>query len=234
MRPRVVAASALLLSVRGGREMTKANELPRTNATDQDNPNELLLRFQQGDESALDGLWAYYLPRLQRWTRARLGMRGHDGVTAEDLVQEAFVKSLPKLRTFQPRGPASLFNYFRTILLNLIRDHARSRARRPLRDDIELETHVHPGPSPLEQVLRREMRDLYQEALAGLPDHEQELVVAVVEQHCTDQELAMRFAKPSRDAARMARSRAMARLTQALASPRPRGIDRSYAMCVGQ
>jgi RNA polymerase sigma factor (sigma-70 family) len=203
--------------------MTKANELPRTSETDQTVPNELLLRFQQGDEGALDSLWAYYLPRLQRWTRARLGFAGHDGVTAEDLVQEAFVRSLPRLRTFKPRGPASLFNYFRTILLNLIRDHARSRARRPLCDDVELDMRVHPGPSPLEEVLGREMRILYEEALAGLPEHEQQLVVAVVEQHCTDQDLAARFAKPSRDAARMARSRAMARLTQALTSSRRRG-----------
>jgi RNA polymerase sigma factor (sigma-70 family) len=214
--------------------MTKGNELPGTRETGQVMPNELLLLFQQGDESALDHLWAYYLPRLQRWTRARLGAAGQDAVTAEDLVQEAFVKSLPRLRTFEPRSQASLFNYFRTILLNLIRDHARSRARRPVRDDAALETRVHPGPSPLEQVLGREIRDIYQEALAGLPEHEQQLVVAVVEQHCTDKELARRFAKPSRDAARMARSRAMARLTQALTSPGSRGMVGGYAMAVGQ
>jgi RNA polymerase sigma factor (sigma-70 family) len=216
--------------------MTKANELPRTSETDQTLPSELLLHFQQGDESALDRLWAYYLPRLQRWTRARLGAAGgYDGVTAEDLVQEAFVKSLPRLRMFQPRGPESLFYYFRTILLNLIRDHARSRARRPLHDhDVELDMRVCPGPSPLEEVLGRELRDLYEEALTLLPEHEQQLVVAVVEQHCTDQELATRFSKPSRDAARMARSRAMARLTQALTSSCQRGRQGSDNRLPGQ
>jgi RNA polymerase sigma factor (sigma-70 family) len=183
---------------------------------DTTNSEALLLGFQSGDESALDHLWTYYLPRLQRWARRRAGGI-HDGMTAEDLVQEAFVRALPGLRTFQPRGPRSLFSYFCTIVSNQVRDHARRCARRPRADVSELEGRPHPGPSPLEQLLGRETRTRYARALVGLSERDRQMVVAFVEQRCTDEELAVRFAKPSRAAARMARSRAVARLAEAMA-----------------
>jgi RNA polymerase sigma factor (sigma-70 family) len=193
--------------------MMKTNELPMTSPT---SPETLLLRFQNGEEGALDDLLACYLPRLQRWARDRFPSVCNDGMTTDDLVQEAFVRSLPGLRTFQPKGPGGLLRYLRTIVLNQIRDHARCTARRPRRDVVELDTHIHPGPSPLDEVLARELRDSYRHALAGLPEQEQRIVVAYVEQRCTDDELAELFDKPSRNAARMARGRAIARVVRAM------------------
>jgi RNA polymerase sigma factor (sigma-70 family) len=213
--------------------MTKADELPKTSETSEANPDDLLRRFQAGDHSALEGLWSYYLPRLQRWARGRIPADGHDGVSADDLVQEAFVKSLPSLHTLQARGGGTLFGYLRMIVLNQMRDHARRRARRPRRDMMELDAHVHPGPSPLEEVLGREVRDFYEHALAGLPAGEKAIVVAVVEHRCSDTELAVRFAKPSRDAARMARRRAVARLVRAMPPPYRCGSERTPMLALG-
>jgi RNA polymerase sigma factor (sigma-70 family) len=180
-------------------------------------PDDLLLRFQAGDKGALDRLWTVCLPRLRRWARGRFQTCDQEGVTVEDLVQEAFVKALPGLRTFRPRGPGAFVGYLRTIVLNQIRDHARRSARRPRIDVSALEAHVHPGPSPLEQVLGRELRVRYERALACLSAQDRQMVVAFVELRCSDQELAARFAKPSRDAARVARNRAVARLAVAMA-----------------
>ena len=92
----------------------------------------------------------------------------------------------------------------------------RKTARRPRRELSELDSHVHPGPSPLEQAMGREVRARYERALAVLPEQARQMVVASVELRYTDDELAARFARPSRDAARMARKRAVASVALAM------------------
>jgi RNA polymerase sigma factor (sigma-70 family) len=181
-------------------------------------PEELLRRFQAGDESALGRLWAAYLPRLHRWTRRRFPVGISGGMTAEDLVQDAFLKSLPVLRTFAPRASGTLFGYFCAIVLNQIRDHARRSARRPSAPASELDTLPDATASPLEQVLSRERWEGYEQGLARLSLCDRQIVEAVVDERATDDELARRFGKPSRNAAGVARRRAVARLARAVAS----------------
>jgi RNA polymerase sigma factor (sigma-70 family) len=179
-------------------------------------PETLLRSFQAGDGRALDDLCAFYLPRLKRWARAHLRSSCRDGWSTEDLVQEAFVRSLPSLRTFTPRGPSGIFHYLCAVVRNQARDHLRKTARRPRREQSEPDTHAHPGPSPLQQVMTGEVRARYERALAVLPEQSRQMVVASLELRYTDDELAARFARPSRDAARMARKRAVATLAQAM------------------
>jgi RNA polymerase sigma-70 factor, ECF subfamily len=180
---------------------------------------ELILRFQSGDDRSLDRLWARYLPRLKRWAHGRLPAPNRDQTCTDDLIQDAFVRSLARLRSLKPQGPNTLFAYFRTIVLNQIRDYARQNARRPQRDVLESDAHEDPNPSPLEQILGREALAPYEQALETLTEEDQQLIVAFVELRCTDRELAELFEKPSPDAARMARARAVARLVRAMSSP---------------
>jgi RNA polymerase sigma factor (sigma-70 family) len=179
----------------------------------------LLLRFQAGDPAALDHLWARYLPRLRRWAHGRLPPVSRGDANTDDLVQETFVRSLAAVRRIQPRGAKSLFAYFRTILLNQIRDHANRGSRRPRQDELFEEQHEYAGPSPLERILGNEVIGRYQDALTTLPEDDQQIVMAYVELRCTDRELAELFEKPSADAARMARNRAVARLARAMSAP---------------
>jgi RNA polymerase sigma factor (sigma-70 family) len=180
---------------------------------------ELVRRLQNGDQHALDRLWARYLPRLKQWARGRLSPAMRDQTSTDDLVQDAFVRSLARLQTLQPRGPRSVSGYFRTIVLNQIRDYARQNTRRPRREIVDWDTHVHPDPSPLEALLGREEIRRYERALETLPEEDQHLVIAFVELRCTDRELADLFEKPSPSAARVARGRALGRLARAMARP---------------
>jgi RNA polymerase sigma-70 factor (ECF subfamily) len=180
---------------------------------------ELVLRYQAGDEQALERLWARYLPRLKRWAHGRLPAASRADSCTDDLIQDAFVRSLARLRTLKPQGPRTLFAYFRTIVLNQIRDYARRGVRRPRQEELLPDEHLDREPSPLEQVLGVEVLDRYQAALSTLSEQDQEIVLAFVELRLSDQELAELFEKPSVDAARMARGRALARLAKAMSEP---------------
>jgi DNA-directed RNA polymerase specialized sigma24 family protein len=126
------------------------------------------------------------------------------------------VRSLAHLRTLQPMQGRSLFSYFRTITLNLIRDHARRAAVRPSRDTLEGDEHAGKEPSPLEQAIGGEALERYEAALATLSDTDQQLIRAHLELVCDDEELAELFEKPTARAARVARARALARLAEAM------------------
>jgi RNA polymerase sigma-70 factor (ECF subfamily) len=179
---------------------------------------ELVRRFQAGDEEALHRLWQRYVPRLKRWARGRLPAGSRRTVGTDDLIQDAFVKSLARLRSFEPRGPDSVFAYFRTIVLNLVRDYGRAGTRGPRHESLDEQVHdpVHPERSQLEEMLGAEQLQQYQKALDTLSPSDQQIILAVVELRCTDRELAELFEKASADAARMARGRAVARLARAM------------------
>jgi RNA polymerase sigma-70 factor (ECF subfamily) len=178
---------------------------------------DLLLRFQAGEEACLDRLWARYYPRLKRWAHGRLPAASRGDVSTDDLIQDAFVRSLASLRTLRPQGPNSLFAYFRTIVLNKIRDYGRKATRQPRPEELLTDQHLDAGASPLEQVLGLELMQQYERALSTLAENDQQLILAFVELRCSDRELADLFEKPSVDAARMARGRALARLADAMA-----------------
>jgi DNA-directed RNA polymerase specialized sigma24 family protein len=97
-----------------------------------------------------------------------------------------------------------------------VRDEARRRRLPYAEAAPAFDEHIHPGPSPLDWILRREMRERCARAFTTLSPRDQEMIAAVVERPCTDRELALRFGKPSAAAARMARHRLRARLASAL------------------
>ena len=178
---------------------------------------ELMRRFQQGDAEALEQLWQRYLPRLRKWAHGRLPSFARGETNTDDLVQDTFVRSFQHLQTLELRGQSqSLFAYFRTILFNQVRDQARRAPHLAKREVLETDAHVAQDASPLEQLVGREAVEEYEAALATLSTSDQEIVLAVVELRLDDQELAELFEKPSANAARMARGRALTRLAEAM------------------
>jgi len=167
------------------------------------------------------------LPRLKKWAHGRLPQYSQKAADTDDLVQDSFVRSLSHLRTLKPRGPQSLMSYFKVIILNQIRDYVRQSVRRPV-SPLDETVHERLGstPSPLEQLLGREVLERYQRALLSLSEDDQQMVLAAVELTLTDTEIAELFEKPSIDAARMARGRALARLGRAMEAvmARPRDV----------
>jgi RNA polymerase sigma factor (sigma-70 family) len=126
------------------------------------------------------------------------------------------VRSLAHLRTLEPRSPHGVFAYLRMIIMNQVRDYARQVKRRPQAEEFEEARAVDTSPSALEELVGRETMDRYTRALATLAEEDQDIILAFVELRLKDKELAELFQKPSPDAARMARNRAVARLARAM------------------
>ena len=129
---------------------------------------ELVLRVQQGDIEAFDGLVRGHMRRA-RAVAARLMRHPED---ADDLVQEAFLRALQKIETFDPSrafGP-----WFVRILTNMGLDVHRRRALRPEAD--ETPEFASPAPTPHQDAEGSEIRERFDRALAELPPRQRLIV----------------------------------------------------------
>jgi len=177
---------------------------------------ELLERFKQGDDSAVNLLVERSLPPLKRWARGRLPSWARSLTDTQDLVQDAVIRSLPHLKTFEARHPGALQAYLRQAIYNHIRDEIRKVNSRPVRSDLR-ESFEDGGPSPLEVAIGKEGIERYEAALARLRPEEREAIVARLELQQSYEEVALALGKPTADAARMAVSRAVRKLIEAMA-----------------
>ena len=172
---------------------------------------ELVALAQQGDQSALEKLFARHSAPLRRWARGRLPRWARDMADTDDVVQEALLQTFKRLEDFEARGAGSLHAYLRQVVLNRVRDALRQRGREPVRADLD-DRRPDPGLSPLQCAIDGEARERYERALARLKAQDQEAIIARVEMGYTYEELAESLGKPSADAARKTARRALVRL----------------------
>lgn len=175
----------------------------------------LLDRARNGDRQALETLLGRYVPRLRRWVTGRVPAWARDAADTEDLVQDTIIDSLRRLDAFEYRCEGALQAYFRQAVLNRVRTQFRRASRRPSPLPLP-EDHRYDGASPLELAIGQAMTDRYETALTGLDATDREMIIARIEMGYTNGELAAIFNKPSKDAARVAVSRAMVRLAEAM------------------
>ena len=179
----------------------------------------LLTRARGGDEEALEELFARYVPLLRRWAAGRLPRPLRDLTDTPDLVQDTMLQVFKKIEGFEHRGEGAFHAYLRQVVMNRIRNEIRNAGRRPQR--IELDDNAPDERlSPLEAAIGGEAIERYETALQRLPEDDRELVVARVELGLTYSEVAEAAGKPSSDAARMAVTRAIARLIEVMADER--------------
>lgn len=176
---------------------------------------ELLRRAKDGDAAALEALMARYLPRLRSWAAGRLPLRARALLDTDDLVHETLLRTLEGLDRVEVRGPGGFQAYVRAAVLNRIRDQIRWANRRP-QGEQELEAIQDFGPSPLELAIGSELVERYERALASLSEEEQQVLHLHIELDYDYAEIAEMTGRPSRDAARMAVTRALRRLAQAM------------------
>lgn len=177
---------------------------------------DLLARARQGDDRALEPLFARYLPRLRRWAGGRLPRWARDAGDTQDLVQETLIAVFKQIDRFEPRREGAFQAYLRQALMNRIRNAVRDRSRRP--DRTSLDDALPSGDeSPLERTIGLERLERYEAALARLRAIDREAIVARVEMGCSYQEMAEMLELPSADAARKAAQRALVRLAAELA-----------------
>ena len=173
---------------------------------------ELVLQARGGDRMALEALRERCLPPLKRWAHGRLPAHARGSLDTGDLVQEAALHVLARLDKFEPRHVGAMQAYLRMSVINRIRDEIRRVGRRP--EAVEF-TDDTPGDatSPLEAAIRDEAYQRYRSALGQLRTRDREMVVARIEVQWSISEIAHRFGMASVDAARVAVSRSLKRLS---------------------
>ena len=133
---------------------------------------ELVERVKAGDATAYDALVRRHLGRATSIARRLLG----NIEDAEDLVQEAFMRALDRLGSFDTTR--SFGPWFYKLLINTGLNARKARALRaaePERGDAPWR-----GASPLEVTERKEIRERFAAALEALPPR-QRLVVSMFE-----------------------------------------------------
>jgi RNA polymerase sigma-70 factor (ECF subfamily) len=174
---------------------------------------DLLARARNGETHAIDLLFERCIPALRRWARGRLPMGARDLADTQDLVQETVLHTLRRLDTFESRHQGALQAYLRQAVANRIRDEIRRVRRRPVAVELD-EAQPDEAPSPLEHAIGREGIDRYEAALQRLRPSDREAIVARFELQQSYEEVAAALGKSNADAARVAVTRALARLVE--------------------
>lgn len=170
----------------------------------------LLAQARLGDTNALGRLLHRYLPRLHRIAHRQLPRWVRSAADTADVVHDAVARMLARFRALDLAEPAAFAAYLSESVRNRIRDEHRRFARRG--------THAHvdpidPAPSALDQQIARDLETRYLAALARLAPQDQYLIVGHVELDYNHDQLGHMTGR-TRNAARMALQRAMARLAK--------------------
>ena len=173
----------------------------------------LLNRMQNGDAEAREELVRRYWPRLMRWAHGRLPIGAREMHDTVDIVQETMVAALGRMDEFEPENDAAFQSYLRAAILNRIRTLAKRAATRG--EKIEADSGIlDRTPSPLEQAIGREAVERYERALHRLRPDDRQAIQLKIELDLPYSEIARELGKPTITAARMAVSRALARLAK--------------------
>jgi len=180
----------------------------------------LLQLVKAGDALARERLVHRYIHVLERWASGRLPARARDLSETKDLVQVTFLRALDHMDGFEPTREGAFLAYLRRILMNLIRDEIRRTSRRPTREALT-DDLSEDQPSPLEQVIGKEGLEVYEAALARLPEKQREAVIMRIEFGYTHAQVAEAMGSPSVGAARMLVVRGLLRLSKLMGRVKP-------------
>jgi len=180
---------------------------------------ELLDRAKQGDAEALSQIMEKYAPRLQFWATARLPRYARSMFDTSDLVQDSLARTLQGLDRVEVRGPGGFEAYVRQAILNGIKDQIRRARVRGNPEDMSDEL-VHSAPSPLEEAIGVDLLERFERGMSALDPEDRRLLHLRIELDFDFDEIAAATGRPSRDAARMALQRALARLSRVMGHDR--------------
>ena len=135
---------------------------------------ELVRDIRRGEMQAFDELYDRYSRRLCSYIYRYLGDRDQ----AEDLLQEVFITVLRDrgLKLREGRLRAWLFTVARNACLTHLRDSRRRQDKARAHFD-QRGPEADPGASPEDAALRGEQAAAVQDALASLPQHQQDALV---------------------------------------------------------
>jgi RNA polymerase sigma-70 factor (ECF subfamily) len=149
-------------------------------STSQSYEAKLVKKLRSGDSTAREEFYNIYRNRLYFVVLEQVD---RDQALAEDLVQETFLAALSSLDKF--RGDSQLYTWLRSIAFHKINDFYRHQAREPKPQESppdfdtmkQLEQTGGNEPAPLTVMESEEIRQSVHEALEGLPQDYQEVLV---------------------------------------------------------
>jgi RNA polymerase sigma-70 factor (ECF subfamily) len=148
-------------------------------STSQSYETKLVENLRLGDNAAMEEFYNIYRTRLYSLVLEQVG---RDEAVAEDLVQEVFLAALGSLDKF--RGDSQLYTWLRSIALHKINDFYRHQAREPKPQKsfpdfnaMVLEQTGDNEPATFTVMESEEIRQSVHQALAGLPQDYQEVLV---------------------------------------------------------
>ena len=153
--------------------------MARTGSICQGYETELVEKLRSGDCVAMAEFYTTYRSRLYTLILEQVG---RDEAVAEDLVQEVFLAALSSLDKF--RGDSQLYTWLRSIALHKVNDFYRHQAREPKSNEsapefnvMKLEQTWDDEPAALTVMESEEIRQSIHQALVGLPQDYQEVLV---------------------------------------------------------
>jgi RNA polymerase sigma-70 factor (ECF subfamily) len=149
-------------------------------STSQSYEAKLIKKLRSGDSRAREEFYNIYRNRLYFVVLEQVD---RDRALAEDLVQETFLAALSSLDKF--RGDSQLYTWLRSIAFHKINDFYRHQAREPKPQESppdfdamkQLEQTGGDEPAPLTVMESEEIRQSVHQALEGLPQDYQEVLV---------------------------------------------------------
>ncbi|MGH9374402.1 MAG: RNA polymerase sigma factor [Vicinamibacterales bacterium] len=152
-----------------------------------------------------------YLVPLRRWAHGRLPSWARTMSDTQDVVQDAILRVLRHLVTFEPERSGALHAYLRKAVLHRIFDELRHAHRSP--PGVELDEDLRSAlPSPYELAVESEDREIFEAALDELRDEDRELIIARVDWGLDYEDIAVALGKPTGNAARVGVRRAVLKL----------------------
>jgi RNA polymerase sigma-70 factor (ECF subfamily) len=162
-------------------------------STDQNDPadrsdEDLLQGIAEGCERSFRTFFGRWAPPLGRFLRRATG----SAETAEDLLQEAFLRVFAAAPRFEPRGSVRAWVY--RICANLAYSYWRRERASPIRleggNGPDLERRAPDSQSPEQEHLRRSFRHDAVAALARCPENHRIVFLLKIDQGMTYEQIA--------------------------------------------
>lgn len=167
---------------------------------------QLLARAGRGDAAARQQLLSRHRDRLRQMIALRMDRRLAARIDPSDVVQEVLAEAHQHLSDFIRRRPLPFYPWLRQLawdrLVELHRRHVRARKRSVTREEAWpqavpdesalalAERLVADRTSPSGRLMREELRDRVQAALARLGDRDREVLVLRHLEHLSTREMA--------------------------------------------
>ena len=158
-----------------------------------------MLEVQAGNMEAFNSIVLHY----ERSVRLFIGRYLKDSIRAEDISQEAFLRVYKDRDRYEPRAKFRtwLFTIVTRLCLNEIRglsrqskvftaSGGRSRGDGDGSDDFLQEVPDRDTESPADRAERRELQDVLQESIDGLPGNQRAAILLLRHHECSYQEIA--------------------------------------------